>query len=816
MTQEAKRTQNLMKMMNKILVLLIGFLIISTPLLKAQSTDASKVDVSALSDDQILKIIAEMEKRGLSENEAINMARLRGMSNSQISLLQKRIKEVQQSGGLANYQQENSLSGENAASFTELSPKSVLDSTMINEKIFGFSFFNNTNLSFEPSVNIPVSKSYVIGAGDEINIDVWGASQQSYSLAVNTNGEINIPLVGPVYLSGLTLSAAEGKIKSKLSTIYSDLSSSNPRTFASVSLGQIKAIRVNVLGEVFAPGTYTIPGTATLFNVLYLSGGPNKQGSFRDVRLIRNGKIIASLDVYDYIINGNSLVNAPLMDNDVVLIPPYLNRVKVGGEFKRTGIFEAKENESVQDMIKYAGGFTENAYRSGVKLYRNNGRQKTFTEVNDINRSDVMLASGDSLFVGKILDRYQNIVSIDGAVFNPGDFEYTEGLTLKQLIDKADGLIENAFLNRGLITRLKDDYTPENISFDLNEVISGKTNIVLKPNDQISIKSINEIHEDKTVAIWGEVQNMGVYPYAENLTIADLVFMAGGLKETASESTIELRRKLSYDIADKSTDKNSELFYFKVSRDLKLDVEANSFVLKPSDVIAVRFMPGAISSGAVTIAGEIMYGGIYNLTSDKERISDLISRAGGLSDNAYPEGASLTRKIKLTEQEKAKREELMEMDSTIRFSELDFETVSVQLEKIIESPGSKDDIYMRDGDFLTIPSVLQTVKVSGEVLNPSSTVFERTYNVKQYINQSGGFALNAKKGKTYVLQANGSSNATKGFLFFRNYPKVTPGSEIIIPKKPERAGMTPQAWIGIGSALASLSLSIVSIVNITK
>ena len=299
-----------------------------------------------------------------------------------------------------------------------------------------------------------------------------------------------------------------------------------------------------MLGEVFAPGTYTVPGTATLFNVLYLSGGPNKQGSFRDIRLIRNGEIIANLDVYDFIVNGNSLVNAPLMDNDVVLIPPYLNRIRVDGEFKRTGIFETKEGETVKDVLSYAGGFTENAYRSAVKLYRNNGKERTFKEVVSKDMSDVYMASGDRLSVGKILNRYNNIVSITGAVFNPGDFEYEVGLTLKQLISKADGLIENAFLNRGLITRLKEDYTPENISFDVRKVLNGETNIALKPNDKVSIKAIDNIREDRTVAIWGEVQKMGVYPYAENLTIADLVFMAGGFKETASESTIERKTKI--------------------------------------------------------------------------------------------------------------------------------------------------------------------------------------------------------------------------------------------------------------------------------
>ena len=388
--------------------------------INAQNVDPSSVDVENLSDSQIMQIIEEMEKRGLSENEAISLAKMRGMSNSQISLLQSRIKEVKLSGGLNKYKVANSSVGENAGMITELSEKAVIDSTMVDEKIFGFSFFNNTNLTFEPSVNIPVSDSYILGAGDEILIDIWGASQQSYQLVINSSGDVNIPLVGPISLSGRTLKVAKGILNSKLSTIYSDLNKQNPRTFASIRTGQIKSIQINVLGEVFAPGTYTISGASSLFNVLYLSGGPNKQGSFRDIRLIRNGKQVASLDVYDFLINGNSLVNVPLMDNDVVMVPTYKHRVRVEGEFKRNGIFEVIDGETVADLIEYAGSFTENAYQSDMKLYRNNGKEKSFKEITEENTSSVKLKNGDRLSVGEIIDRYENLVTIEGAVFQPG------------------------------------------------------------------------------------------------------------------------------------------------------------------------------------------------------------------------------------------------------------------------------------------------------------------------------------------------------------------------------------------------------------
>nr|WP_321453634.1 SLBB domain-containing protein [uncultured Carboxylicivirga sp.] len=809
-----KRTINY----NFMRIVLIGIVLVLTSMItsvNAQNVDPKSVNVESLSDSQIKQIVDEISKRGLSESEAIGLARARGLSSEQISMLKRRLNEVQNQSIAGNKSNNRSLSNDqNDADL--LSAKSSIDSTQVDNRIFGFSFFNNENLTFEPSLNIPVPDSYILGSGDELLIDIWGASQQSYQETIGSDGKINIPFVGPCYVGGMKLNDAKKQILDLLSTIYADLKSDNPRTFASIRTGQLKVIRVNVVGEVFNPGSYTLPGTASLFNVLYLSGGPNKTGSFRDVQLIRNGKIINHLDIYDFLINGNTMVNVPLMDNDIVMIPTYINRVRVGGEFKRIGIFEVVEDESVADLVKYAGGYTESAYNNKLRLYRSNGKEREFKSINQNNIEQIILQAGDSLFVGKILDRYSNMVTIDGAVFNPGNYEYTQGLTLNGLIEKADGVIENAFLSRGVITRTKQDFTKESLSFDVEKILKGVDNIPLKPNDEVLIAAIDSMREERTVAIWGEVQNMGMYQYAENITLGDLVFIAGGFKESASESTIEVMRRLPYAEADKSNGKTSDIYRFQVSRNLKLGDEGASFVLKPFDEVFIRFMPGFQKSGVVTVLGQVMYSGNYGLSSRTEKISDVVKRAGGLSANAYPLGAKLTRPKHLTEEEKAQRKEMMRKDTTLYFSDLEFETVSINLEKILTSPGSKDDIYMQNGDVLEIPSLLQTVQVSGEVLNPSSTVFVKGYKVRRYVQNSGGFAVSAKRGKTYVLYPNGSSSATKGFLFFRSYPKVSPGAEIVIPKKPERLGMPPQAWIAIASSLASIGLTIATIANMNN
>ncbi|WP_244824773.1 SLBB domain-containing protein [Carboxylicivirga mesophila] len=776
------------------------------------SVDVKSVNVDEMTDAQVLRMIQEMEKRGLSEQQAIALAQARGMSQEQITKLRQRINEVKLTGGTGLNQPGMESSSVSEFGMIE-SVKMPVDSAVIDQRIFGFSFFNNDKLTFEPNVNLPVPPSYVLGPGDEIIIDVWGVSQQSYNLLVDKNGFINIPNIGPIQVGRLTQEEAQKRIHSKLTTIYSDLKSANPKTFVSINVGTVKSIKVNVIGEVFVPGTYTVPGTATAFNALYLAGGPNKEGSFRAIQVIRNGELVTKLDVYEFLIKGKSDVNVSLSDGDVILVPTYEKRIKVGGEFKRNGIFEAKGNEKMSDMIEYAGGFTENAYTHRVELYRTTSRQRAFKDVLAKEYEQVMLESGDSIFAGTILERYENKVSIQGAVYRPGNYELTEGLTLKQLIDNADGVREDVFLNRGLVTRLMEDLTLQNITFDVGAVLRGESDIELKREDMITISSIDDLREIRTVEIFGEVQYPGEFDYNQDMNLSDLVFKAGGFKESASEAFIEISRRLSYDEAQKAGDRIAHVFQFTISRDLKMNGEDAMFVLQPYDQIFVRRSPGYEDKSVINIMGEVNYAGQFSLTSKKERVSTIIQRAGGLSPNAYAKGAMLTRKVEVSQKVKRLREQLVASDTSLVFDDLGFDVVSIDLEKILKQPGSKDDIFLQDGDELVIPRELQTVKVTGGVLNPLSVSYVDGKRLKHYVQSGGGFSLRAKKGKSYVIYPNGAAASTKSFLFFRNYPKVMPGSEVVVPEKPEREPMPATAWIAMASALASLSLTIVTIAD---
>lgn len=781
-----------------------------------QNVDPKTVDVNALSDNQVMALINEMEKRGLSENEAIALAQARGMSQTQINDLKRRIAEVK-SGNRKDIKGEQQVELEDS-NVEKISKKAPIDTikVTINKRIFGFEFFNSDKLTFEPNINIPVSPSYVLGAGDEVLVDIWGASQKSYQLRIDRNGMVIIPEIGPISLGGMTFANAQQRILQKLPSIYSDLMSSSPRTFASVYMGALKAIKVSVIGEVFVPGTYTLPGTATVFNALYLSGGPNESGSFRDIQVIRDGKVIGNLDVYDFLLNGNGNINVSLRDNDVVLVPTYIHRFKMGGSFKRSGWFEAKSDETVADAIRYAGGFKEDAYSGRVELYRNTSKQRQFLNVLSADFEKVSLQSGDSIFVGDIIQRFENRVSIEGAVFRPGNFEMTEGLTLSQLIEQADGVREDAFTQRGLVIRLNKDLSLQSIAFSVTDLLNGSFDMPLNREDRIIISSISELREFQVINIIGEVQRPGEFDYRDRMTLSDLIFMAGGLKESASESSIEISRRLNYDEADNFSNKTAHLYQFKVLRSLELVDETARFVLQPYDQVYIRRSPSYSENGTVRVSGEVKYAGDYSLKSKNERLSEIVSRSGGFSPDAYLEGAMMTRKVNITPKMKRLREELKKRDSTLVFNDVEFDVIGVNLAKAINKPGLRDDIFMRAGDELFIPRENQTVKVSGEVLNPISLTYQKEKGLKRYINQGGGFGNKAKKNRVYVIHPNGEASTTRNFLFVRSYPDVTPGSEIVVPQKPEREPMTAAAWISISSSLASLTLAVVTIVNLTK
>lgn len=779
-----------------------------------QNINPREIKISELSDNQVRRIYDEMMNRGLSEQQATSLAMARGFTRQQINELKRRFEQ------LGNTTQEDSSQGTTVADssfFGGISEKEEVEKTQERRRLFGFDFFNSEKLTFEPSVNLPASKSYIVGPGDEISIDIWGASQQSYQLTVDNGGNLNIPNVGPVSVGSLTLEEAEQKIFNKLTLIYRDLSEEKPRTFAHVYLAQIRPIIVHVIGEVFAPGSYTLPGSATAFNALYLAGGPNLNGSFREIKVIRQGKQLTTLDVYDYLINGNSEVNISLRDDDVIMVPSYRYRVKMSGEFKRKGIFEGKEGETIEDMLDYAGGFTDRAYSERLEIFRTNSRQNYFEGVTKEHFDEVLVQNGDSIIAGEILQRVDNRVILEGAVMRPGNYELTEeGLTLSRLIEKAEGLREDAFLERGQILRLDDNFELENIPFSVRELLSGSYDEALKREDIVTIYSRDSLRQNRDLTVKGEVQYPGTFDYRDGTTLSDLITLAGGFRESASNSYIEVARRLSHEEKSEYNKRTGHLFQFTISRDLTLDEQDGQFELEPYDQVFVRRAPGFVPGGSVRVNGEVLYSGEYHLSSREERLSSIIERAGGLTPDAYPNGAMLTRKVEIDSKMKRLREQLMERDSTLKFDDMGFEVLAIDLKAALENPGTREDIFLKEGDELMVPRELQTIKISGEVLNPVSTPFVDGKSLKYYVNQGGGFSDMAKKGKAYVVYPNGKAAATQGFFFFKNYPRVLPGSEIVVPSKPFREPLPATAWISIGSSVASLALTVVTISNTLK
>jgi protein involved in polysaccharide export with SLBB domain len=799
------------------LIFLLSFLslLTSAQISSYQNTNPQMVNVGDISDDEVIRLIKEMEKRGISEAEAIMLGRARGMSEVQISELKRRIDEIKSNSAQIDASEGNIPSEQQLIFENSFSQKEELEeSERENRKrIFGYSFFNNKKLTFQPGNNASISPSYLLGVGDEILIDVWGASEQSYKLLVDRNGNINIPNVGLVNIGGKTLKNVIEIIKNKLILIYSDLSSDMPRTFASVNIGQIRPIKVNVIGEVFSPGTYTISGASTAFNALYLSGGPNEKGSYRNIHVIRDGKKIANVDVYKYLIDGYSKENIHLRDGDIVLVQPYINKVILEGEFKRTGIFEAKEKETITDILRFCGGFTENAYTHRLELYRKTTRDLEFKDVLNSEFDNISLSNGDSIYVGKIINRMQNMVTITGAIYRPGNYELTDSLTLSELLNKADGLREDAFIYRGIITRLNDDLSLQSIAFNLSKIINKEEDVLLKREDVITISSIHDLKELHTVQIYGKVQNPGLYDFKEGMTLEDIIFEAGGFLNAASDAYIEVARRLSVIEEASMGEKIVHVFQKKVPRNLELSPNDKAFELQPFDKVFIRQLPGHAQQAVIKITGEVAYSGEYALSSKKERISDLIKRAGGLTPDAYPSGAMLTRKKEISKKMERLREELMARDTTLSFSDLDFEVVGVNLNEIIKKPGGKDDVFLKDGDEINIPREFQTINISGEVLNPISATYHKGKRLKAYVSESGGFGMLARKRKVYVVYPNGTAADTKNFLFFKKYPKIQPGSEIVVPARPDREPLPTQAYIAMSSALASLTLTILTIAD---
>ncbi|WP_316811432.1 SLBB domain-containing protein [Pedobacter heparinus] len=796
----------------------------------------ANVKVDELSDAQILQMIKRAESIGYSEAQLEQLAAAQGMKQDEIQKLKLRVEKVKKQGSATAVQGENKATntGRENSETTDGgavdNEKKVKDEE-IGPKIFGSELFKNGNITFEPNLRIATPKGYVIGPDDKLLIDLTGDNEASYNLQVSPEGVINLQYVGRIAVGGLSIEQATSKIRAAMGKTYPSLRSG--RTNVSINLGNIRSIKVVLTGQVTKPGTYTLSSLATVYNALYASGGPSENGSFRKIQLIRNNKVVSTIDVYDFLLRGIQQNNLRLQDQDVINVPVFEKRVEILGEVKNAALFEVVTGESLQDLIGFAGGFTPQAYTAKIKSFQNTDKERRIMDVAAADFGTYAPKNGDKFVVEAILDRFQNRVEILGAVFRPGLYELGSGLTLKGLITKADGLTEDAFLNRGYINRLNVDNTQSLISFDVAKIMTGtQEDVLLQREDKVTISSLFDLRDEYKVSIQGEVRAPGTFDYADNITLEDVIQMAGGFKENATPKRIEISRRIKNSDAKSESAKTAQVFTVGVDQNLK--VLGKKFVLKPFDVISVRSSEGYQVQKQVKLEGEVLYPGLYTITQKNERISDLIKRAGGLTPTAYTDGASLKRPgaekvnpgdknaIDNRDEEKKKLMNLRRaqeagvkdtVKAEVEQQLIQSDLVGIDLEKILRKPLSKYDLIVEDGDVIRVPRQLQTVKVTGEVLNPNSIVYLPGKSFKQYVNGAGGFTSRALKRGAYIKYANGSVEAGSKFLFFSNYPKVKPGAEILVPKKAEGEKLSAQSWIGIGTGLASLAAIIVSLLR---
>lgn len=796
----------------------------------------ANVKVDELSDVQILQMIKRAESIGYNESQLEQMAAAQGMKQEEVQKLRVRVDKIRKQGSRTTVQNRDSTTNTSRENTETIDGGAIDNDKKITDeeagpKIFGSELFKNGKITFEPNLRIATPKGYIIGPDDKLLIDLSGDNEASYDLQVSPDGVINLQYVGRIAVGGLSIEQATSKIRNAMASTYPSLRSG--RTNVAINLGNIRSIKIVMTGQVTKPGTYTLSSLATVYNALYASGGPSKNGSFRKIEVIRNNKVVTTIDVYDFLLKGIQRNNIRLQDQDVINVPVFENRVEIAGEVKIAAFFEVVSGERLQDLIGFAGGFTPQAYTARIKALQNTDKERRLIDVNAADFSTYETKNGDKYVVEAILDRFENKIEISGAVFRPGFYALNNGITLKGLITKAEGLTEDAFLNRGYISRLNPDNTLALISFDVAKVLAGTVqDIPLQREDKVTINSLFDLRDEYKVSIQGEVRAPGTFDYAENINLGALIQMAGGFKEEATPNRIEISRRIRNSDSLSKSAVTAELFIVNIDPRLKLEDDA--FTLKPFDIVTVRSAAGYTVQKQVKLEGEVLYPGTYTITSKDERISDVIKRAGGLTPFGYAEGASLKRpgaekvnpedknaintngddKMKLLNLKRAEEtgaEDKLKPDVERLLIQSDL--VGISLDRILRKPYSKFDLIVEDGDVIRVPRQLQTVKVTGEVLNPNSIVFSPSKSFKQYVNGAGGFTSNALKRGAYIKYANGAVEAGGKFLFFNNYPKVKPGAEILVPKKAEKEKLSAQSWIGIGTAVASLAAIVVSLLR---
>lgn len=787
-----------------------------SPLLMAQSS---------MTDQQVLEYVKQGMSEGKDQRQMATELARRGVTREQAERVKKLYEQEQ---GVST----SKMSGteQNEARLREATQEESTTSVLENpqpdsrelaqeNQVFGRNIFNTRNLTFEPSVNLATPPNYRLGPGDEVIIDIWGTSQNTIRQQISPDGTINIEKIGPVSLSGMTVSEANEYLKRVLGKTYSGLDAPDGTLEIRLTLGNTRTIQINVMGEVIQPGTYALSSFSTVFHALYRAGGVNEIGSLRNVQVTRNGKTVAKVDVYDFIMKGKTQDDIRLQEGDVIIVPAYEALVQISGNVKRPMKFEMKKNETLATLINYAGGFSADAYTRSLRVVRQNGEEYEINTVKEIDYSAYPMRNGDVVTAEAILNRFTNKLEVRGAVYRPGIYQLNGEInTVRALVNEAKGLMGDAFTNRAVLQREREDLTTEIISVDVRSIMAGTSpDIPLQKNDILYIPSIHDLEDRGDVAIFGEVAKPDSYSYSDNMTLEDLIIRAGGLRESASTVRVDVSRRIKDPKSTHSTDSIGQMFTFALKDGFVIDGE-QGFTLQPYDQVFVRRSPGYQAQQNVQVTGEVIFGGTYAMTTTEERLSDLVKKAGGATPKAYLRGAKLIR-VANDEEKKRMRDVIDLMNRQFgkaMMDSLDIKvdstfTVGIDLEKAVANPGSEYDLVLREGDVLSVPKLNNTVKVNGAVMMPNTVGYLSDKNANYYLDQAGGYALNAKKSKKFVIYMNGQVARIKG----RSKDKIEPGCEIIVPSKKNKRVNVGEI-LGYASSFGSLATMFATISNLIK
>ncbi|SEA86937.1 protein involved in polysaccharide export, contains SLBB domain of the beta-grasp fold [Flavobacterium gillisiae] len=792
-------------------VLLQSSTIIAQDLLR--SNDLSTLKVDSLNDSDIAKIQAQLQSNNMTIAQAEPMALAKGMPASEFAKLKARL--ATPAANTNTSINGNTIGGEISRKQEEIINTKNKDH--INPLIFGSELFDNATLNFEPNLKLATPVNYILGPGDELQVSVYGVQEFSGNIPVSVEGKVSIQNVGQISVSGMTIEAATQKIKGAISRVYSTVPSGQSQV--SVSLSRIRTIKITLIGSA-QPGNYSISSLATVYNALFLGGGPGKNGSYRNIELLRDNKLYRTIDIYHFLVNGDQSDNVGLKDNDVIRIPAYSQRVTVEGEVKRTGIFEMKKGETFADLLSFASGFNEFAYTASVNVLQKTAKEFKVRDIKTAEFNSYKPLSGDVFRVTKILNRFENRIKIEGAVFRPDTYSFYEGMRISDLILKADGLKEDAYSKRARIIRVKSDLTTEIVNVDLDSAMSGnlEADIALNKEDVVTVYSILDFVEEYKVTIDGEIKSPGVYDYHEGLTLNDFLVQAGGLTGSASKR-VEIARMIVSEQIDDANPNKAELFSIEITPNN--NEQAKNFELQPFDVVNIRRMAVYEKPEMVTVSGAVNYAGKYVLAHKTDRVYDIIQRAGGLTSIANIEGVRIKRPIQAKQIEDLQNVNLnLGKNDSIQKSlekklkeEVKYATIPVDWKSIVKNQNSSTNVTLFPGDEIEVATFNEGVKVSGNVLLTSEIPYNRGKSFGYYLNSVGGVDHKGWKKKSYIIYPNGKAAVTSSFLFFRNYPKVTPGSQIIVPEKPEVKKMSTGEFVSIAGVLASLAGVIIAILR---